>query len=191
MESFVNFQARFALVLVILIGMATIAIAQPTVDMTVTDAQLVFSANNWRIVPEIMLVALGDQTSHQMDIQILLDDEPLQSFGSLIEYDPSPNSCYATPWPACDGGDCPDIYGFYLDLEGFCISEGFASCGCSWILNPASAWMLIGEHETATIIVDPENLVEEINEDNNVLVLDLKPVPTDSHVWSAIKVQYR
>ena len=183
-------QVPFVLVLLILVGIASAASAQPAVDLTVSDIQVVFSANNWRVLPQITLVALESQATHPLQVRIYLDSDPIETLEGQMMYDPDPSSCYGAPWPTC-GGDCPDIHGFLGDLEGVCLGEGFVSCGCSWILDLVGNWYLIGNYDSVTVIVDPDDLVTEIDEDNNQMTLYLNPVRHDAHTWAEIKALYR
>ncbi len=102
-------QVPFVLVLLILVGIASAASAQPAVDLTVSDIQVVFSANNWRVLPQITLVALESQATHPLQVRIYLDSDPIETLEGQMMYDPDPSSCYGAPWPTC-GGDCPDIH---------------------------------------------------------------------------------
>ena len=105
---------------------------------------------------------------------------------------PEPTDCYDALYSLCQGEGCPNLDGFlYEDVPGECGAEGFGNCGCSWQLDLVSPWMLIGEHESLMVVVDPENDLDEMDEENNVLVVDLTPVPVQRRAWSALKVIYR
>lgn len=186
-----------AVLTVALIALASPALAQePLIDLELTSVEMLTAdkAGSFQLRPQITSYNYGHLANHALDV--------VMHYGSLapvllhdwIEYFEQENNCWQQSILNCGNGTCADIYTGLGWIDRFCTSDGtwVARCACANIWNKEFDWVEIEPGwTTVTVIVDPFNLVEEIDETNNEITIDLMPIPNEQRSWSAIKSIYR
>ncbi len=59
------------------------------------------------------------------------------------------------------------------------------------MIEPLVEWAGFCNQRFCTVIVDPDNLADELDETNNTMTFALGPVGAESRSWSAVKALYR
>ena len=148
---------------------------------------------DFRLIPQIQIESTGDDADFPLEIGIEFDGTLAHTMVDIVEYVVATHTCYQYLPPDCGSGDCLTIYGFFYYVDGVC-SRSLAApnfCACVWILYPESPWFVAAGQMNCTVIVDPNDLIEEIDETNNSMTMELGPVAADPATWSTVKALYR
>jgi len=175
---------------------ATAPAQEPTLDLVLSDVQvLVFpdKSNTFQILPTITLNNFGDLAPHLVQVAMDYADVAQVLINDGITWIDEENNCSQQSMLNCGNGTCADIVSALGWMDGFCTSRGgYPPCGCSYIAHrefEPVPYML--GYNTVVITLDPDDLIDETDETNNVMTIDLGTVANDFVTWSALKDMYR
>jgi hypothetical protein len=188
-----KYSQSLALAAMIVAALAAGAVAQPDKDLTVTGINIEVAKGDFRIIPEIAIHSTGNDNDFPLEIGVAFDGTLAHVMVDIVHYVVATSTCYNYVYPDCGMGDCLTIYGFFAYVDGVCDRRLAAPnlCGCIWVLYPESPWFISLGQQTCTIIVDPNDLVTELDETNNELTIELGPVASEPQSWSSVKALYR
>jgi hypothetical protein len=166
------------------------AIAAP-VDLRVEGIGVEVARGDFRVLPRIGLDKLGDLADHPLQIHVLFDGMLFQALSDVVHYADDHHTCHDYSAPNCGQGECLDLYTFTAYWEGNCTTWQLYQCACTYVIEPLVEWAGFYNQQFCTVIVDPNNLVDELDETNNMMTFALGPVGTESRSWSAVKALYR
>lgn len=182
-----------------LCALATMAPAQELmVDLEIADVQVLVypdKSTTFQILPVVNLWNRGNLLSHAIDITMTYGPIAVQVVNDVVTYYQDAHSCFNQPTNNCGGGTCLDVYSLLFGYgEGSCHPGGFLGhCGCLWVVDeyefPETTF--VQGYTTVTIEVDPNHLVPETDESNNIMTIDLGTIANDFTTWSGIKSMYR
>ncbi len=175
-------------------ALATTATAQPNIDLELTSVEVVVTekGTDFQIRPIVTIRNHGHLAAHALDMAMQYGPIAAQIVTDTVTYIQENNDCLQSPITNCNGG-CLDIYLGLGWMDGFCADNGiFYLCGCNYIIHKEFEWVTyVAGYESVTIQLDPENLVDEIDETNNEITINLAPVANESKSWTSIKSMYR
>ncbi len=174
-----------------------LAQTEPLVDLELTSVDVITAqkSNSFQLITNVTMYDYGQVASHAVDV--VMEYGPLVPIliHDFVDYWQDENNCKQQSILNCANGTCTPIaiYGVG-SVDRFCTSAGTWThlCGCANVIQREFGWVdIIPGFTTVTITVDPDNLVEEIDETNNTIVVDLQPIANEAESWSAIKSMYR
>ncbi len=174
------------LVCALLLGLPLAAIGQPNVDLSVTSLNYdEVSPGMISFQAQIQLASFGDGDAFVTEVRFLLDGVPVTSV-PLAVGDRTAGSCSTNVPPDCDGS-CPTIMIDGSSVDGVCVDYQ-DECVCLYLQTVNSPEVPFSDGDQLTAVVDPDNLVEETDEDNNSFD---GPVDSGLASWGTMKALYR
>ena len=178
-------------VVVCLTGSALIAGAQE-LDLEVLDVGVELIGDNIYLHPQVRLTNAGNLAGHLLQIAIQYGPVMVEQLESGVEYVQENHTCWEYSFLNCGNGECLDIVTFSAFWEGYCMSSPwFLNCACAYVIEPFVEPIPLSEPTQLTVTVDPNGLVPEVDEDNNVFTINLEPIEAESSSWTLIKDMYR
>lgn len=172
------------------------AAQEPDLDFELTHVEVLLSEGktSFQITTTTMLHNTGNLASHLLQQALYYAPIGRMLIEEFVEYVQQEHDCWQQSSLDCGAGSCLDI------ITGLGFADGHCSNNASWIDRCACGYVLHRTFEpipfqiefpTASIMVDPDGLVDEIDETNNEYVIDLAAVAASPRSWSAIKGLYR
>ena len=174
-----------------LLILAAGAPAAAQIDLSVEDIGVEVAKADFRIIPLIGLNTLADLTDHPIEIEVHFDGSLYQALASTVQYMEEHNTCHDYLGSNCGEGECLDIVTFTAIWYGECRYWQLNQCSCHYTIEPYVEWSGFYNQQFCTVIVDPNDLVDELDETNNEMTIALGPVTTRQESWSAVKALYR
>jgi hypothetical protein len=134
-------------------------------------------------VVQVASVEAGDP--FLTEIRFFLDGSVAGSAPFLVEVRP-PSTCLASVPPNC-GGSCPSIVIDGDTVAGICVLYE-EDCYCIYLQSFNVSPVPMQEGAQLTGIVDPDNVVEETDENNNMFS---GPVAAAITTWGTMKALYQ
>jgi hypothetical protein len=186
---------RLACLTVALVALATPTLAQPEIDFELASVELLTAkqAGQFQLIPNVTIHNFGNLATNTLEVVMHYGTVASQVLSSTISHIQEQHDCWQQNILNCAAGDCLNLYTTQGTLTGFCTGNNtiFMRCGCSYYWTQEYDWTLIEPgFTTVTVIVDPDDLVEEFDESNNEITIDLAPIPNESRTWGAIKSIY-
>jgi len=175
---------------------ATAPAQEPDVDLVLSDVQvLVFpdKSTTFQILPTITLNNYGTLAPQMVQVALDYADLARILINDGITWIDEENNCSQQSMLNCGNGTCADLVSGLGWMDGFCTSSGRTPpCGCSYIAHREFEPVpyMIG-YNTVVITLDPDDLIDETDETNNVMTIDLGPIANEFVTWSALKGMYR
>jgi hypothetical protein len=176
--------------LVLLFGLAQYVSSQPVVDLTIQSLDYYCVSPDSIVFEALVAVRVhGFGGPFATGVGFELDGDPVTSLPLSIG-PVGGGTCPDHVPPNCDG-DCPAIDMNGEMVEGICINYADEGCACLYLQTVNSDPVPIAAPAVFTSVVDPDNLVEEIDETNNVMEIFAGPSPIQGTTWGTVKSLYR
>ncbi|MBU0741365.1 hypothetical protein KKG45_02020 [bacterium] len=161
-------------------------------DLSVDDVVVEIVGNGYQAAPHIGLANHGNLANHLLQVAIYYGPIMVELLEDGVQYVQNHHTCWNYLYPNCGQGECLDIVSFTAYYAGNCQRSAlFYFCGCKYTITPYVQWIPYAGQATLTVVVDPYNLVPEVDETNNTMTIDLEPVADETITWTAVKSIYR
>ena len=171
-----------------------LAQTEPQLDFEIVNVEIEISekSEEFQAIVTVGLSNLGNLATHALQVALYYGPIGMQLIEDMVVYIQENHDCWQLSQLGCHLGSCLDINTFSGWWEGHCINRHLWYCGCSYEVHLYFAPIPIDPaYPIATIIVDPNNLVEEYDETNNEYIIDLAAVATEAKTWSTVKSLYQ
>jgi hypothetical protein len=181
---------------VAILAAVPVAAQEPDLDFELIHVEVLLSEGktSFQVTTTTMLYNTGNLASHLLQQALYYAPIGRALLEEMIEYVQQEHDCWQQSSLNCAAGSCLDI------TTGLGYTDGHCTTNASWLNRCACGYVLVRTFEpipfqvefpTVTIRLDPDGLIDEIDETNNEYVIDLAAVAASPRSWSAIKGLYR